>query len=316
MAGEFEFIARYAPKGAKRSDVILGSGDDAALVQVPAGKSLVSTVDTLVSGRHFPVQTSAYDIGWKALAVNLSDIAAMGAEAAWVTVALTMPSETADKDGWMSAFCNGIDDLAKQCGVAVIGGDLTSGPLSVTIQAMGFVEASKALRRDTAQVGDVIAVSGNLGDAALALHLLQSAVDVPAELLERLDKPLPRLALGQSLAGMAHAALDISDGLVGDLEHMLKASGTGARINVAAIPRSAAFQAHCPATLFDSLPLTGGDDYELCVTLPKNALVEGLTVIGEIEAEAGCRLLDAGGQAVKLDSSSFDHFKSAAHDCR
>lgn len=311
MAGEFDFIARYAPKGAERADVLLGSGDDAALLSVPAGQALVSTVDTLVSGRHFPIATDPYDIGWKSLAVNLSDLAAMGAEAAWVTVALTMPGDIGDKDSWMAAFCTGIQELAKQAGVAVVGGDLTSGPLSVSIQAMGHVDPAQALRRNTAQVGDLIAVTGPLGDAALALQLLQAGKPVAPALLQRLNRPQPRLAMGRALAGVAHAALDISDGLSGDLGHMLKASGVGARIELAKIPRSTAFSQYCPEADRYRLALHGGDDYELCVALPAHALIEGLTVIGEIEDEPDCRWLDAQGQSVKLDGSSFDHFKSA-----
>lgn len=310
MAGEFDLIARYAPKGAVRQDVLLGSGDDAALMQVPSGKVLVSTVDTLVSGRHFPEDTDAYDVGWKSLAVNLSDLAAMGAEATWVTIALTLPAATPDREVWMADFCRGIQALAEESGVAVVGGDLTSGPLSITIQAMGLVNPDHALRRDGAQVGDVIAVSGTLGDAALALHLLQNGHQVPDILLNRLNRPEPRLALGQLLAGRAHAALDISDGLLGDLEHMLAASGVGATLQASGVPRSESFDRHCPANLRDSLALSGGDDYELCVCLPVSELVDGLTVIGQIEAEPGCRVLDAGGEPVKLAVHGFDHFES------
>lgn len=308
MAGEFDFIARYAPKGADRKDVILGSGDDAALLNVPVGKALVATVDTLVSGRHFPEYTKPYDVGWKALAVNLSDLAAMGAEAAWATVALTLPPGTPEKEPWMSDFCAGIQDLAVETNVAVVGGDLTSGPLSVTIQAMGHVDPAKAVRRDGAQIGDVIAVTGYLGDAALALHLVQQGETPVFELAERLNRPRPRLEMGCALTGRAHAALDISDGLLGDLGHVLKASAVGATVFADDIPRSEAFLAHCTEEQFYTLPLSGGDDYELCICLPENALIDGLTVIGRIEAEPGCRVVESNGSEIRIDSLGYDHF--------
>lgn len=311
MAGEFDFIARYAPEGANRADVLLGSGDDAALMQVPSDKALVSTVDTLVSGRHFPENTAAYDVGWKSLAVNLSDIAAMGAEAAWVTVALTLPTDMVGKEEWMAAFCSGIHDLAVQTNVAVVGGDLTSGPLSITIQAMGLVDPAKALRRDRAAVGDVIAVTGSLGDAALALHLMQAGSDVPEPLRLRLDRPRPQLEMGQALAGKAHAALDVSDGLLGDLEHVLMASGVGATLHADAVPYSNDFRGSCPSDLMHALALTGGDDYELCICLPESELIDGLTVIGRIEEDEGLRVLDAQGRAVKLPAKGFDHFSDS-----
>lgn len=308
MTGEFDFIARHAPPGARRGDVLLGSGDDAALLRLPEGRVLAATVDTLVCGRHFPENTDAYDIGWKSLAVNLSDLAAMGAEAAWVTVALTLPPDMADKDGWMARFSAGIQALAEVHGVAVVGGDLTAGPLSITVQALGHVQHDQALRRDAARPGDVVAVSGTLGDAALALHLLQAGQAAPAELLERLNRPQPRLELGSMLAGKAHAAIDISDGLLADLGHILKDSGVGAVLHADDIPRSQAYRQLCPVAVSDQLALTGGDDYELCVCLPREAMIDGLTVIGRIETGSGCRVLDAQGQQLDIPHAGFDHF--------
>ncbi len=316
MAGEFDLIKRYAPRGADRSDVLLGSGDDAALLQVPAGRVLAATVDTLVQGRHFPEKTNPYDIGWKSVAVNLSDLAAMGAEAAWLTVALTLPRELEGREAWMQAFCEGVHDLAKAHDVAVVGGDLTSGPTSITVQALGHVGEREALRRDAACPGDLVAVTGALGDAALALYLLDnSAAPVPEALLGRLNRPAPRLDAGRALAGLAHAAIDISDGLAADLGHVLEASGVGAVLELDKLPLSSEFRAHCPEGLMESMVLTGGDDYELCVCLSEDRLdearaaVPGLTVIGRLGTQTGLQVFNAEGKTVELGRAGFDHFK-------
>ena len=311
MAGEFDLIRRYAPKGAVRDDVVLGSGDDAALLQPPTGQQLVATVDTLVAGRHFPKQTEAFDIGWKSLAVNLSDLAAMGAQAAWVTVALTLPKEIEEAETWMADFCTGIQRLAKKTGVAVVGGDLTAGPLSITIQALGHVAPGMAMRRDGAQAGDVIAVTGKLGDAALALQCLQQNMVVPDALMERLNRPTPRLQEGQALAGKAHAAIDISDGLLADLGHILKASKKGARIYSDRLPASAGFAQHCPQPERAKLQLTGGDDYELCVCLPEviaQEYADTLTIVGEVTASSGVQVSDAAGDPLDIGQAGYDHF--------
>lgn len=315
MSGEFELIRRHAPAGARRADVLLGSGDDAALMQPAPGKALVATVDTLVAGRHFPLLTSAYDIGWKALAVNLSDLAAMGAEAAWATVALTLPAELNEDAGtWMGEFSAGIQALAETHEVAIVGGDLTSGPLSVTIQAMGQVEAGRAMRRDGARPGDLIAVTGTLGDAAQALAMLkQGANDIPAAMLERLNRPRPRLAEGLALAGAAHAAIDISDGLAADLGHILAASKLGADIHLASLPLSPEFEALCPVPQRAARVLSGGDDYELCVCIgleQLQALNLPLSVIGEISDQPGLRVFDASGEPLTLQATGYDHFSS------
>ncbi len=319
MAGEFDLIRRYAPPGASRSDVLLGSGDDAALLEVPVGKVLVATVDTLVAGRHFPLQTPAYDVGWKALAVNLSDLAAMGAEAAWVTVALTLPNdEQTKRDAWMRDFTAGIQALAEQSGVAVVGGDLTAGPLSITVQALGFVAPSAALRRDMAKPGDVIAVTGSLGDAALALHLQEAGQPVADDLLKRLNQPMPRLKAGLALAGKAHAAIDLSDGLAGDLQHILRASAVGARIEVGTVPLSASFLACCPPALAQQLPFMGGDDYEICFCMTPQVFAWAqenldvpLTAIGTVCEAPGLAFVNEAGQIINMPGSGYDHFSDS-----
>ncbi len=317
MTTEFELIRRHAPPGARRLDVLLGSGDDAAILKVPPGKALVATVDTLVAGRHFPIQTAAYDIGWKALAVNLSDLAAMGAEAAWVTVALTMPvMAPGDQDQWMEDLTDGIQTLAERSGVAVVGGDLTAGPLSITIQALGLIESDCALRRDTAQAGDLIAVTGHLGDAALALRLMQAGSEVPPVLLERLNRPEPRLSEGSALVGKAHAAIDISDGLLADLGHMLEASSVGATIDCRKLPLSETFRQLCPIEEQATLALTGGDDYELCLCIAPddfarldNSLKSGLKVVGVITGSTGLEVLGSDGHCMDLPVTGYDHFR-------
>jgi thiamine monophosphate kinase len=211
---EFDLIARYfSGRGARRDDVLLGIGDDAALLTVPAGRQLAAAVDTLVAGRHFPAHTGAFDIGWKALAVNLSDLAAMGATPAWATLSLTLP---AVDEAWLQAFADGFFALADTHHVALVGGDTTRGPLSITVQAHGHVAPGAALRRDAAAPGQALFVSGTLGDAACALRQLQAGDAVDTFVLQRLNRPEPRVTLGESLAGVAAAAIDISDGTVAD----------------------------------------------------------------------------------------------------
>ena len=265
---EFDIIARYFKRQRpERDDVLLGIGDDAALLQVPAGQQLVVAVDTLVAGRHFPEQTSAADIGYKALAVNLSDLAAMGATPAWATLSLTLPAV----DGSLvTGICRWIFCLADEYSVALVGGDTTRGPLSVTVQVHGFIEPGKALRRDAANPGDAVFVSGVPGEAACALkQVLQG--ETPADtLLQRLNRPQPRVSLGQSLVGLASAAIDVSDGLLADLGHLLSASGCGATLWPDQLPSSPALQA-LPAGQVLDCQLNGGDDYELCFTAPCRA---------------------------------------------
>ncbi|MGD2111948.1 MAG: thiamine-phosphate kinase, partial [Gammaproteobacteria bacterium] len=233
---EFDIIRRYfMPRGAGRDDVIAGVGDDAAVLRVPAEHELVVCMDTLVGDVHFPQATAPNAIGHKALAVNLSDLAAMGAEPAWATLALTLPENDAD---WLEQFSRGFFALAERYNVQLIGGDITRGPLSVTVQAHGFVPGGKALRRAGARPGELVCVTGTLGDAALALRLADRA---PALLRQRLDYPEPRVAAGIVLRDRASAVIDVSDGLLADLGHLLEADGLGAALRIGDLPRSAEF---------------------------------------------------------------------------
>lgn len=259
---EFDLIARIRRRTTGRGDVVLGIGDDAALVQVPADRQLVVAMDTLNAGVHFPHGTAPADIGWKALAVNLSDLAAMGAEPAWCTLSLALPQADA---AWLDAFLDGFGELAARHGVALVGGDTTRGPLSICVTAHGLVEAGHALRRDAARVGDLVWVSGTLGDAAAALPAVLAHGDVDRELRARLDRPVPRVALGRALAGVANACIDVSDGLMADAAHIARASGVAIEIDVDALPASRwlASLADEPRRICQA---TGGDDYELCFT--------------------------------------------------
>ena len=322
---EFDIIRRYFTRqDSDRRDVIAGIGDDAALLQVPAGMELVVCMDTLVDGVHFPEGTPAAAIGHKALAVNLSDLAAMGAEPAWATLSLTMPESDPD---WLAAFSRGFFELAERYQLQLVGGDTTQGPLAVTVQAHGFVPQGRALRRQGAQAGDHIYVTGTLGDAGLALQL---AGDAGAELQQRLDYPEARLAAGQALRGIASAAIDISDGLLADLGHLLENNQLGAALSIDDLPRSAAFTstvARCGADagmLFHDLPLSAGDDYELCFTVPEALLPRLETVqvqlactcthIGVIEKKAGIRCYATGGKNYEPATDGYRHFGVSQYD--
>ncbi|MGH8460545.1 MAG: thiamine-phosphate kinase [Stenotrophobium sp.] len=309
---EFSLIRQYfADLTPARHDVLLGIGDDCALLDVPAGCELAITTDTLVSGRHFPESTAPADIGWKSLAVNLSDIAAMGAQARWFTLALTLPSADAQ---WLEAFASGLRKLAVISGVALIGGDTTRGPLSITITALGTVSKGQALKRTGAQAGDAICVTGTLGDAALALRQIAEPGLTPY-LLTRLNRPTPRLSAGLALRDLAHAAIDLSDGLAGDLAHVLRASCVGAVIVAGRLPSSADFVALAPEDQRLSLQIQGGDDYELCVCMPHEAVAVAatrldvpLTVIGHVTAEPDLRWVDANGANIALSPQGYLHF--------
>ncbi|MEN8176240.1 MAG: thiamine-phosphate kinase [Pseudomonadota bacterium] len=319
---EFDLIARFfADLTPGRADVLLGVGDDCALLEVPVGQQLAVTTDTLLEGVHFIAGTDPESLGHKALAVNLSDLAAMGAQPAWVTLALTLPQ--AD-EGWLAAFARGFGGLARHFGVALVGGDMTRGPLSITVQAQGLVEAGKALRRDAAQPGDLVYVSGTLGDAGLALLARQGFHVVPRFrdfLQERLDRPRPRLALGRSLAGVARAGIDISDGLTADLGHVLDASACGATLYIEQLPLSEALNQYVSEQADWSLPLSGGDDYELLVTLApeRQGMAESLaaecdcdfTWIGIIDSAPELRCVDANGNPVH-HGNGWDHFATGA----
>ena len=312
---EFDIIERFFRRpGGGRDDVVLGIGDDAALLRVPADRELAVAIDTLVVGRHFPTATAPFDIGYKALAVNLSDLAAMGAEPAWATLSLTVPE--ADPS-WLRAFADGFFSLADRYAVQLVGGDTTRGPLSVTVQVHGLVQCGRALRRDGARAGQMLYVTGTLGDAACALKQLQGGVAADPLLLQRLNRPEPRVAFGAALKGIASAAIDVSDGLLADLGHVLKASDCGATLWVDRLPRSSRLEAQ-PADELLVSQLTGGDDYELCFSVEPTKVAAlqtvardcGLTVseVGVTESEPGVRCRHDDGSGYQPHQRGFDHF--------
>ena len=312
-AGEFDLIARIRARVATRADVVLGIGDDAALLAPPPGRQLVVTADTLNDGVHFPRGTSPADIGWKALAVNLSDLASMGAEPAWCTLSLSLPQSD---PAWIEGFLDGFLDLAGQHDIALVGGDTTRGPLSIAVTAMGLVEPGRALRRDGARVGDEVWVTGTLGDAAGGLALLDRE-PVPA-LRARLDRPTPRVAAGRALVGIATACVDVSDGLLADLGHVCARSHVAARIDVDALPASAALMEVIGEADRIALQASGGDDYELCFTAPADAGADigavsaqlglRITRIGRIVAGEGVHPVDAKSQPWSSPRRGYDHF--------
>ena len=307
---EFDLIARIRARAALRGDVVLGIGDDCALLAPPPGMQLAVTMDTLNAGVHFPPETAPADIGWKALAVSLSDLAAMGADPAWCTLSLSLPEASED---FIDGFSDGFLSLAQQHDVALIGGDTTRGPLSISVTAHGLIEPDSALRRAGAQVGDAIWVSGTLGDAAGALRQWQQGGVMPPTLRDRLDRPTPRVALGRALRGVASSCIDISDGLLADLSHICRASGVAAQLDAQALPSSEALrQAFDTATRL-ALQASGGDDYELCFTAPaaqrdvihalSQTLNLPLTHIGEIVTGTG--VCCAG---VDVAAAGYQHF--------
>lgn len=311
---EFHLIQHYfTSQTPERPDVTLGIGDDSAIVDVPPGYRLAITTDTLVAGVHFPVDTHPTDIGHKALAVNLSDLAAMGASPAWITLALTLPS--AD-ERWISHFCTGLFGLAHTHQVALIGGDLTRGPLSITIQAMGLIPRQQALHRSGAKPGDLIFVTGTLGDAGYALQHLNEQID--ASLVGRLNRPCPRVDLGEKLREVANAAIDISDGFCADLKHLLTASQVGAKVNVDSIPLSEALLKATDRSTAIPLALGAGDDYELCFTVPadKQGNLASLlasthcqyTCVGVITAEPGLVLHHDNHSLYRGNTDGYQHF--------
>lgn len=338
---EFELIDRIRARAETRDDVLLGIGDDAALLRVPAGRDLVVATDTLNAGVHFPEGTAAADIGWKALAVNLSDLAAMGARPAWCTLSLSLPE--ADM-AWLDGFLDGFLELAALHRVALVGGDTTRGPLSVCVTAHGLVEPGRALRRDGARAGDEVWVTGTLGDAAGALALWQRTATVVApvceaapmlpvapsagqealgELRSRLDRPEPRMAAGLALVGLAHAAIDVSDGLLADLGHVARASAVAVDLDIAALPCSDALAAAFPDDGQRwTLQATGGDDYELCFTAAPDrhhavraALADaglGGTIVGRCLEGAGVRARLADGSPWSPPRAGHEHFAGAS----
>ena len=313
-AAEFDLIDRIRTRVRERDDVVLGIGDDAALLQVPPGMQLVVTADTLNAGVHFPEAAAPADIGWKSLAVNLSDLAAMGAMPAWCTLSLSLPEAEAR---WVDVFLDGFLELADQHALALVGGDTTRGPLSVSVTAMGLLETGSALRRDGARVGDDVWVTGTLGDAAAALEALLAGREPAAFLRRRLDRPVPRVAAGQRLSSLARSCIDLSDGLLADLGHVCERSGVGAEIALANLPVSGALAALDPAQRW-YWQASGGDDYELCFTAsPRNRelVMQALdftdvsaTRIGRIVAGQGVKAFDAEGRAWQPLRSGYEHF--------
>lgn len=317
---EFDLINDYfTDMTSQRGDVVLGVGDDAALLRVPQGMDLAVSVDTLVAGVHFFPDIPPVNLGYKALAVNLSDLAAMGAEPAWATLALTLPEVD---DFWLREFCRGFAELAGQHELQLVGGDTTSGPLSITVQVHGLLPMGKGLTRGGARVGDEIYVTGTLGDAAMALdckHAWAGRSDLQP-LIERLERPTPRVAAGLALRGLASSAIDISDGLLADLGHILQSSGVGARLELDKIPLSSLVATNLQGGEEWGIIIAGGDDYELCFTLPAEhrdqvaAISQrtgiNMTPIGIIEAQRELRCFHADGSLWTSERTGYEHFSN------
>ncbi|RDS83012.1 thiamine-phosphate kinase [Dyella monticola] len=316
---EFSLIDRIRERTAQgRDDVRLGIGDDAALLAVPQGQELVAAIDTMVEGVHFPRGTSAADIGWKALAVNLSDLASMGAIPAWALLALTLPNaDTA----FIDDFADGFAQLARTFRLALVGGDTTRGMLTISVAVHGFVPPGKALLRNGARVDDAVLVTGTLGDAAGGLYLKQhdKRIDAPSTYLaNRLDRPTPRVAAGLALRDRASACIDVSDGLLADLGHICTASDVGAQIEAHLLPRSSALLDRFDDVTSRDFALTGGDDYELCFTVPSQQVAAvqadlaklgcGATRIGRIVEGRGISVRDAADRPIESAHRGWDHF--------
>lgn len=329
MAGsEFQLIQSYfsEPEQVERSDLILGIGDDCAIVSPKEQTHLAFSIDTLNSGIHFPHNTSADAIAYKALAVNLSDLAAMGAEPAWFTLSLTLPGDDKWDDEfreqWLKQFSQSLFSLAGEHNIQLIGGDTTRGSLSVTIQVCGYLEQGKSLKRSGAQVDDIIAVTGELGAASVGLDIVlgkKSAQykslsdDAKQQAVHALNYPQARIKEGLYLKEVAHSALDLSDGLLSDLGHILKASDVGAELQLEQLPLANVLSCLDKYQRWEK-SLTGGDDYELCFTLSEKEWIKvkqqfpHFTAIGKITAEEGLRLVKADGREYKINAKGYDHF--------
>ena len=314
---EFNLINTYfSHLGTARREVALGVGDDAALVAGPGDTQLAIALDTMVAGVHFPLQTAPFDLGHKALAVNLSDLAAMGALPVWATLGLTLPEKNEE---WLADFSAGMGFLASKYQLQLIGGDTTRGPLTITVQVAGEVPKGKALLRSGAKAGDLVFVSGQIGDAALGLKQVMGELSVQAPLaLQKLYQPEPRIDLGLSLRGVASSCIDVSDGLLSDLGHILKASGVGAQIYPQLLKLSSSVKAHFAAMGGWQTVLNGGDDYELCFTAAPEHQEQifafgrqrgcAISCIGEIVPTPGLECLDQHGQKLSLSVAGYDHF--------
>lgn len=324
---EFELIRRFfAAQPINRTDVAVGVGDDGAVITCPPGQQLVVTTDTLVEGVHFFPDSDPVALGHKALAVNLSDLAAMGAAPACFVLALSLPR--ADNN-WLERLCEGIFGLARRYEVQLVGGDTVRGPLAVNITAHGWVPAGQALLRSGARAGDRIYVTGELGDAGIALRAEQGALVLSqfdsAVATERLTRPMPRVEAGVALRGVASSAIDLSDGLIGDLGHILEQSGVGARVALDRLPVSHVYRSLLPQIGWD-VALANGDDYELCFTVPAAnvgaleaataALGYTVTHIGDIVAGDELRVFDAAGKPYRPQTAAHDHFRSPDSNAR
>lgn len=328
MLSEFDIIRSFFTRSAPAT--VLGVGDDAALIRPASGMELAVSTDMLISGRHFFEDVDPYKLGHKSLAVNLSDMAAMGARPRWATLSLALPESIVQKDeSWLRAFADGFFALAHAHQVDLIGGDTTNGPLNICVTIIGEVPEGKALRRSSARPGDDIWVSGCLGDAALALAYRKKKIMLqPGEveatevevLMAALEMPTPRVELGQRLIGLAHSAIDISDGLLADLGHILECSRVAAVVRIDQIRRSAVMEKHFPYPFAIECLLAGGDDYELCFTVPSSERTkvellsreEGipLTRIGSIEEGEDLVVLDSSGRTVATEVKGYDHFRA------
>jgi thiamine-monophosphate kinase len=318
---EFDIIKKYFTFPVTREDVLIAGGDDCASVCVPVNKQLLITTDTLIAGVHFPLATSAEDIAYKSLMVNLSDLAAMGATPAWVTLAISLPEVD---ESWLAAFSQQLYAVLSRFNVSLIGGDTTRGPLSITIQAMGLCDKDKVLRRDRAVAGDKLFVTGELGDAFIGLRAVLDGLDDIALLpcIDRLNRPEARVSFAEQLTQYSVCAIDVSDGLIADLGHILKASHCGALVDLSKIPLSSAvqhyFRNYHNNTIDWPMVLTQGDDYELCFTLDEKyhaaviALAESqrlrLSCIGEITESGELLCLDEKKQAYQFTETGFKHF--------
>lgn len=316
--GEFELIRQYfaaAPCAQGGEGIALGIGDDCALLDVPAGEQLAISTDTLVAGVHFPDPCDPFLLGQRALAVSASDLAAMGAAPVGFTLALTLPQA---EPAWLQAFAQGLNAMAQACGLALIGGDTTRGPLSLTLTLFGRLPRGQALRRGGARPGDLLCVGGPLGDAAGALPLVLGQRQVDAAigdpLLARYWSPQPQFALGLALRGQATAAMDISDGLLADCGHIATASAVALRVELDTLPLSPALLALLDLPAAQQCALSGGDDYVLLFTLPPErwpglqARGWPLSVIGRVEVGQGVQLLDGAGQPLALQTQGYQHF--------
>lgn len=300
---EFELIERYfrdgCQRGSKRKDVLFGIGDDAAILRAPDNNQLVVTTDTLVEGIHFLKDIDPKVLAYKSVAVNLSDLAAMGADPAWLTLALTLPKSD---EAWLAGFAEGLNQICEYYGIALVGGDTTRGPLTITLTAMGHVPSDRGIYRHGANPGDWIFVTGTLGDSAAGLKLLTGDLSCDEDLKEFLVtkhlRPVPRVLAGRSLRGIASACMDLSDGLAGDIKHICKASEVSAHINIEQLPLSSALQQAVGEANAQSLAIVGGEDYELLFTVPENRKGALMTALGEAGVNHSCIGQMRGGSGV------------------